>query len=114
MVLQMVLEVSLVSHPATKTRGWHRPDTPHITIAVKNPQTQQDGTHEASHGYTEAPRSAHVVEVRPSGFTKPDSFKSVWPQGLQQEEVQGNPAVLGEGFVSRDVSEETGSVRLQR
>ncbi len=97
-----------------KTRGWHRPDTPHITVAVINHQTQQNGAHEASHGYTETPRFAHVVEVRPSGFTKADSFKSVWPQGLQLEEVQGNQAELGEGFVSWDVSEEIGSGRLQR
>lgn len=87
------------------TGGWHRPDAPHITIGVKNPQTQQNGTHQASHGYTETLQSACVVNVKPSGSMKADSVKSVWPQGLQQEGVQGNPAELGHGFVSWSASE---------
>ncbi|KAL9104588.1 MAG: hypothetical protein Q9163_000453 [Psora crenata] len=79
-------------HPTTFTGGKHVPDAPHITIAVKNPKTQQNGTHETSHGYTESLQSARIVRVKPSGYVKSDSDNNVWPQGLPREVVQGNPA----------------------
>lgn len=72
---------------------------------MKTSLTQQNGTHQASHGYTESLESAHLVSVKASGSIKADSVKGVWPQGLQQEGIQGSPADLGQGFVTWGTSE---------
>jgi len=82
-------------HGSTLTQGFYRADAPHITIAAKDENQQREKTHEASHGYTMSLLSAVVVNVKASGYVKPDSAKDargreIWPAGLPSEEVAHN------------------------
>lgn len=82
-------------HASTRTQGVYRADAPHITIAVKDTMQQASRTHEASHGYTASIASTVVVDVRPSGYSKPDDTKDtrgkeIWPAGLPYEDIAHN------------------------
>ncbi|OAA37001.1 hypothetical protein NOR_07277 [Metarhizium rileyi] len=55
-------------HASTRSRGTYRKDDPHVTIAIKNPDTVKGDKHQASHGYTAHPRSFNILRVSPSGY----------------------------------------------
>ena len=79
-------------HASTATQGFYRVDNPHITIATKDEKQSQEKTHEASHGYTTSLQSTVVVDVKASGYVKPDNTKDIkgkeiWPDGLVSEDV---------------------------
>lgn len=82
-------------HTSTITQGFYRADAPHVAVAAKDESQRQERKHEASHGYTASLQSAVVVNVKASGYVKPDSTKDargkeVWPAGLASEEVAHN------------------------
>jgi hypothetical protein len=82
-------------HATTKKHGQFQRDDPHITISVKNPQTQANGSHQTSHGYTETMTSARVARVVANNFLNFDSHNNIWPFGLPEEEIYGMPGELG-------------------
>jgi len=89
-------------HSSTFIQGAHVKDGPHITIAINTQDTERDHSHQASHGYTSGQQSCNVVKVSVSSHIKKDTVKNVWPQGLQAELVQGEPAVLADQFIVWD------------
>lgn len=87
-------------------------EEPHITISVKNPDTEKEKKHVTSHGYTPHVNSFNVVRVEPARKVVKDKESKAWPKEAAtklRETVNGPPGLLGpvESFIVWP-SEETG------
>ncbi|KAH8762146.1 hypothetical protein F5883DRAFT_605965 [Diaporthe sp. PMI_573] len=99
-------------HPSTRTQGVYKKDQSHITVSVKNQQTDQAGQHQSSHGYTPGMHSFNVNRVSPSSVIKADTVDNAWPESMKErpkDSFAGPPSLLGpeDDFITWP-SEETG------
>ncbi|KAL9012787.1 MAG: hypothetical protein Q9173_002462 [Seirophora scorigena] len=88
----VILIRSDVPHPTTFQNGAYVKDNYHITISVKNPQQEEDGTHSTTHGYTKSKTDLEIVGVSPNGYINRDDKLDnkghpIWPAGLAEEQV---------------------------